>query len=284
MTETRHGVSGDEVPEAAAGKAAMWREFDKATEEALDGIVSPTERAEVRRNAARTKERWGWFGDEWPTPKPGPEPKKVAIVGFATTRVCAPYGEEGWELWSLNDPVTAAGYAPRSSFTRWFQLHPPRYLAKHYTRGLQDLAMHWGERTGIRLYMDQHYPEYPDSEPYPKEAVEQLSGHGWYHTSSFDWMLALAIHEGFEEIAIYGCQFYSWPAMNGEPISALQCLHYWVGVAEGRGIKVSVHGGGHLFSTIHLASYTSRLQYGFEHEPGLDLGTDVDGKWEDVRR
>ena len=224
-----------------------------------------------------------WEGKDWPKPRPGDKPTKVAIVGFAPSRLVAPFGEEGWELWGLNDPIDYPGIPARHSFTRWFQIHPPRYLAKHYPKGLDDLRTHWSDRTGIRLYMDQHYPEYPDSEPYPREAVEKLSGHGWYHASSFDWMVALAIYEGFEQIGVFGCDFRAYPVMNGEPLSALPCLSYWCGVAEGRGISLDVWGGGHLFRILHLAAYESGLQYGWDREPALDLGTDEDPKWRDVR-
>jgi len=224
-----------------------------------------------------------WRGKDWPKPKPGKDPNKVAIVGFATSRLVAPYGEPGWELWCLNDPIDKPGIPARHAFTRWFQIHPPRYLAKHYPRGNEDLRKHWGRQTGIRLYMDRHYPEFPDSEPYPYEAVTKMTGHGWFHASSFDWMVALAIYEGFEQIDIYGCDFYAYPLMNGEPLSALPCLSYWCGVAEGRGLELNVFGGGHMFRILHLAAYESGLQYGWDREPALDLGTDVDPQWRDVR-
>lgn len=245
--------------------------------------LTPEEQSEYWRRIERFEERSEWQGDDWPRPNPGDDPKKIAILGFAPSRLVAPFGEEGWEFWGLNDPMDHPGIPARHAFTRWFQIHPPRYLAKHYPKGLDDLAEHWGESRGIRLYMDTHYPEYPDSIPYPKAEVEALTDHGGFHASSFDWMVALAILEGFEEIHLYGSSFFTFPVMNSEPITALACLQYWLGVAEGRGIKVSVFGGGHLFTIQHLAVYNSRLQYGWDREPGLDLGTDEDPQWSDVR-
>lgn len=231
----------------------------------------------------KADERAQWQGDDWPRPNPGPDPKSVAILGFAGTHLLAPFGEEGWELWGLNDPVEYPGIPSRRAFTRWFQIHPPHYLKKHYPKGLLDLAEHWGEETGIPVYMDRHYDVYPDSVAYPRDEVEALAPHGWFHASSFDWMVGLAILEGFERIDLYGCSFVHYPIMNGEPVSALGCLQYWIGIAEGRGIDVRVHGGGHMFRVIHVAAYQSKLQYGYEREPALDLGTDSDPGWEDVR-
>lgn len=266
-TETRHGVETLD-PEMDAYLAKV-----------------PEERRELILDNARTmEERWRWRGEDWPRPNPGEGPTKVAIVGFSDSRLLAPYGKEGWELWCLNDPTDKPGIPARHAFTRWFQIHPPRYLAKHYPRGLDDLARHWGHETGIRLYMDRHYPEYPDSEAYPREQVEALASHGWFHASSFDWMMGLAVLEGFSEIHVYGCDsLFAFPVMNREPLSGLQAMHYWIGVAEGRGARVHVQGGGHLFRILRLAVYESDLQYGWDREPALDLGTDVDERWRDVR-
>lgn len=222
--------------------------------------------------------------DEYPLPSKVEPATKVAIVGFGVTRNTAPFGEPGWELWGLNDPPLRTGWHPREACNRWFQLHPPAYLRKHYPKGIRDLAREWSEPRGVRLYMDRHYPEYPDSEPFPKEAVEALTSHGRYHASSFDWMIALAILEGFTEIALHGVDFFTFPVMNGEPISARACLEYWIGVAEGRGIRVRNAGAdGHVLRVVHLAAMTSDLQYGFEREPALDLSLDSEDAWEDVR-
>ena len=264
---TRHGVETDEE-----------REYFEALPE--------DEQQEARRKWRQMTERSRWVGRDWPKPSKNGKADSVAIVGFAPSRLLAPYGEDGWELWSLNDPHEEPGIPARHAFTRWFQIHPPRYLAEHWPQGLGDLALHWGDRTGVRLYMDRHYPEYPDSEPYPVEGVRALTPHGFFHASSFDWMVALAIHEGFKRIDVYGCEFYAYPARNREPLSALPCLSYWCGVAEGRGIELNVIGGGHLFKIVHMAVYESGLQYGWDREPALDLGTKgsaPDRAWRDLR-
>lgn len=273
----RHGITPPEE------RARLDAEDMAEAEKWLASL--PADEAEaVRPNLEYSRERRWWRGDDWPRPNPGESPDSVAIVGFGPARLVAPYGEPGWELWCLNDPDDREGLPARHAFTRWFQLHPPHYLKKHYERGMDDLARHWGEPTGLRLYMDRHYPEYPDSEPYPKAEVEALGNHGWFHASSFDWMVGLAILEGFKRIDLCGVEFYAFPVMNREPISALYCLHYWLGMAEGRGIDLNVVGRcGHVFRTIHLSCYTSDLQYGFEREPALDLGVDVDPSWSDVR-
>lgn len=277
-TKTRHGVDGK--------RKKKLEGLDMAEYEKLIERLPEHERQATRDRATIVQARWNWQGKDWPKPSKNGIAHSVAIVGMATSKLVAPFGKPGWELWGLNDPVDWPGCPARHAFTRWFQLHPPHYLSEHYQLGLKDLARHWGKKTGIRLYMDRHYPEYPDSEPYPRELTDKMVKHGWYHASSFDWMVALAIHEGFQHIGIYGCDFYAYPITNREPIAALPCMSYWLGVAEGRGIEVEVHGGGHLFRILHMAVYESGLQYGWDREPGHDLrtkGTKPDKQWRDHR-
>lgn len=230
-------------------------------------------------------EHRGRSAEDWPRPA-GADPATgtVAIVGKGFDHSIVPWGTEGYEFWGLNDqPGNRPEYAPIECYTRWFQLHPPHYLEVHYPRGIKDLKRWWGTPRGVKLYMDRHYDWLPDSVPYPKAEVEALCSYGHYHCSSFDWMVALAILEGWSRIEMYGVDFFTFPSiLNGEPISARACLEFWLGVAAGRGIDVAVSQRGDLFTNIHVAIYRSDLQYGFEREPALDLTLD-DERWSDVR-
>jgi hypothetical protein len=212
-------------------------------------------------------------------PNPGASPRNVAIVGKGSDYDGVPWGQEGWEIWGLND--WWAGQPDIELHTRWFQLHPPHYLKKFYPRGIRDLRELWGKKRSVRLYMDRHYARYPDSEPYPKADVESLTPHGRYHASSFDWMVALAIREGFQHIALHNVHFFTAATLNGEPLSGRPCLEYWCGVAEGRGIRVTLHNDREeeLFRIVHLAHRVSDFQYGFGPEPALQLGNG----WRDLR-
>jgi hypothetical protein len=212
-------------------------------------------------------------------------PEGVVIIGKSAGHCVAPWMEEGWEFWGLNEQGWRERGTPIvDNYDRWFQLHPPSYLEKHYPVGMDDLRDWWGIESGrgLPLYMDKHYPEYPDSVPFPKEEVEALTSMGWYHASSMDWMLALAILEGFKRIIIAGVTFDTFPFTNGEPISARACMEHWTGVAMGRGIEVEYAGPmGDMFQIIHLVAMRSRHQYGFDAEPGRDLAEVTN--WEEYR-
>lgn len=198
----------------------------------------------------------------------------VVIVGKGYDYESLVPWDEGWEIWGLNDPPRCDDEASIECYTRWFQLHTPAYMRRHYPRGLDAMSQTWGRRRGVTLYMDRNYPEYPDSVPFPRDEVEAITPRGAYHASSFDWMLALAVLEGFSVIRLVEANFTTFPFLDGEPISARACLEYWAGVAEGRGATVQVLDGRHkgdLFKIIHLAKLRSTLGYGFGREPALDL-------------
>lgn len=108
----------------------------------------------------------------------------------------------------------------------------------------------------IPVYLPKPNKLVPKATVYPRKQVEALTPRGEYHAGSFDWLVALAILEGFTHIQITGVNF----ALGGEPISARPCLEYWIGVAEGRGIKVDVIGGD-CFRIFHLVR--SDIPYGF---------------------
>ena len=220
---------------------------------------------------------WEWPPDAFPEADPGGAPKRLAIVGKATSWVMAPWGEPGVEIWGMNEK---SRNQPLSAFTRWFQLHNPEYLERFWPPGIEDLSETWSTERDMPVYMDKHYPEYPDSVSYPKIEVEALTSHGGYHASSFDWMLALGILEGFERIDLYGIDLRSWQ-LTGEPVSARACLEYWIGVAEGRGIEVEIYGRSDVLKIVHIAKYVSDLQYGFDCEPGLLLAEHT--QWRDLR-
>ena len=207
----------------------------------------------------------------------------VVIIGKAGGHKVAPWMEPGWEFWGMNEQHRGdVGNPHLSLYDRWFQLHPPHYLQRHYPKGLRDLEVWWTRKWGIPCYLDCVYPAFPDSVAYPLDEVEALTPFGWYHASSMDWMMALAILEGFKRIILAGISISTYPITDGEPLSSRAALEYWVGVAHGRGISVEIAGPfGHLFKILHMAVHESKLQYGFEREPGHDLAES--SEWDDYR-
>ncbi len=76
---------------------------------------------------------------------------------------------------------------------------------------------------------------FPNVEKYPFRQVAETIGE-YYYNSSIAYAMALAIHEGAEEIGIYGVDMkaddeYGYQRPN---------MEYLVGLARGKGIKVHI--------------------------------------------
>lgn len=186
--------------------------------------------------------------------------KKVAIVGFAGTRDMAPFDDPECEIWSVNNLYK---FIPRTD--RIFQLHNPRLLTdEHHGVGGQEHLDDLKAAT-VPIYMQQHFDEIPYSVAYPLEEMTQEfgvprpdgSGVDAYWTNSISFMIALAIHEGFEVIYIYGVDM----AVGTEYVSQRPSCEYYIGIAKGRGIEVVIPVESDLLKT--------RFIYGYEEEKRL---------------
>lgn len=60
-------------------------------------------------------------------------------------------------------------------------------------------------------------------------------------TNSIAYMIAKAVYDGFRKIDLYGCNIK--PVSGSEPIIKNHPgVEFWLGVAIGRGVEISVHG------------------------------------------
>lgn len=149
---------------------------------------------------------------------------KVAICGlWQETRSLIPWDAPGWERWGLTwDPFVW-------QMDRAFEMHDicewRKYAPRDYTERLQLMP---------RLYLSEAHKDVPNGTVYPFDDVAKTTGAYW--ASSVGYMLALAIHEGAEEIGIYGVSMesseeYGYQRPNTE---------YLIGLARGRGITVRI--------------------------------------------
>lgn len=170
---------------------------------------------------------------------------KVVIVGQAPRAMEHPADHE---VWVINGPY----FPPR--FDRIFQLHGHEHIyAKHgavFASTLNEYA-----RTK-KVYMPiRNLGLFRNATPFP---IQELSKYYKYFTNSFALAIAFAILEGATEIILDGVMFSGgspqWGAGEGW---AVPCIEYWIGFAQGRGIKVSYPVGCGLFAN-------SNFIYGFE--------------------
>lgn len=181
------------------------------------------------------------------------KPLKVAIVGYTAHRDQAPWSDPDWEIWTLNDIYMQKVPLPNPARVRWFELHPwnevgPDGNATTYSVDrahipvLRKLA-----QQGAKVYLTEPRPEFPEAIVFPYADLknrfgDKLGGQWDYYTNTISYQIALAIMEGAVEIGIYGVDMMTGGGgvINNEYGYQRPSCEYWIGVAEGLGIKVTM--------------------------------------------
>ena len=183
---------------------------------------------------------------------------KVAIVGCSDSKTGAPFDDDSWELWGVNNLFF---HIPR--WTRWFEIHNIQFDGQKWLRrGSPDFR---GQTVsdyiaGISqmkspVYMQKKWPQIPTSAAYP---VKKIIDHfGDYFTNTISWMIALAIWMGYKEIGIWGVDM----AVDSEYFWQRPSCEFFLGWAKGAGINM------HVCPTSDLLKI--RYLYGFQ-EPEMD--------------
>lgn len=153
--------------------------------------------------------------------------KKVCILGTAETLREAPF-HLNIEFWALNDMYKVLGQH-LSKISRWFEIHKRTTVERDMPEEIE-----WLKSCKISVYMQEHYEDIPTSTKYPLDEIISNFGRK-YFKSTVDYMIALALYEGYEEIHVYGvnmsCETDEYS--NQKPSGS-----YWLGRAEGMGVKI----------------------------------------------
>lgn len=178
-------------------------------------------------------------------------------MGTSNTLKEAPINDKSFEFWALNDMyILPEGQAA----TRWFDIHGRRVQEAHVPRGGAPGMTHLQglKSLTVPVYMQEHFEEIPSSVKYPLEEMVKHFGRQ-YFKSTLDYMMALALYEGFKEIHLYGVNM----ADSIEYAHQRPSMEYWIGRAEGMGVKVVLPEGCDL-----LKGY---FRYGYDEEKESDL-------------
>ena len=182
--------------------------------------------------------------------------KKVAIVGFSGTRDMAPYNDETWEIWSVNNLYK---FIPRTD--RIFEMHDREDLEQRESHGQAgESHIEFLKQCPIPVYMQKKHEDIPNSIAYPiDEMVERfgiprLKGNqkDAYFTNSISYMIALAIIEKFDVMHIYGVDM----AVGTEYSEQRPSCEYYIGIAKGLGMEIKIPVESDLLKT--------RFMYGYE--------------------
>jgi hypothetical protein len=148
---------------------------------------------------------------------------KVILLGSAPCRKDTPYSDESYDIWAIGG---APFWEDVKRFDVLFEMHK-RHVWIDRAEGLN--------KCGKPVFMLRHFREIENSIPFPFDELSE-NGNGFY-AGSISYMLALAIFLGYKEIALYGILMEH----GTEYESQLPSASYYVGLAQGKGIKVYIH-------------------------------------------
>lgn len=187
-----------------------------------------------------------------PTPRPPMrQVRKIAILGGAHTIRFAPFEDWSWELWSHASCRDRCRRAP----DLLFDLHPPELWRNPRKKNWDPGYYEWIKRNHIPIYMQDRYKDVPASMKYPFEQMITEFPRG-YMTNQVAYMIALALMEGVTHLGLFGCEYSTESEYGPQRGSA----EYWLGVAEGRGVRVLLPPGCDLLNK-------PALMYGYESHP-----------------
>ena len=158
-------------------------------------------------------------------PKAPPSLKTVALVGHApSTKMMAPFDDGGVEIWTMND---AFPWIPRAD--QWFEIHD-RSVYDNNTRRTAGYLDHLANFHGP-VWMQYPDERIPNAKPFDMQGMQDK--YGTVFGSSFAWMIAKAIEDGYKRIELYGCDL----ASQTEYEEQRESTTFWIGMARGMGIE-----------------------------------------------
>lgn len=165
------------------------------------------------------------------------------------------YPKNAGEVWGLN-----SGNLPCVG-TRWFQMHPVSILPQGCTDTYFE-ELDWLRFCPVPIYTLRYERAYHHSVRYPIERVSAYFGHDGPlpFASSFDFMLALAILEGFRDITIAGVEYQHGTLR--ERLAEHVSLAFWVGQCRARGIRVALLGMALRFPWLYGYEYWDERAWG----------------------
>jgi hypothetical protein len=162
--------------------------------------------------------------------------KKLCIIGSAPSKSDAPYMDFDYDIWAISGAAYSQSYSnvpvPATKENKWndvwrvdafFEMHKrPTFAPK--------LEVLKSCKRPVVMQKVEH--DIPTSEAYP---IDEIVGkYGEELTSSIAYMLAYAIHLGYEEIRLYGVIM----AHHSEYGRQRPSVKYFLGIAKALGVKI----------------------------------------------
>lgn len=177
--------------------------------------------------------------------------RKIACLGGAPTLQHAPWTDPTWELWAHH----SCRHLCKRDPDLLFDLHPKALWSDPKKKNWDPKYVTWLAKNRIPILMQEVFPEAPASMKYPYAQMITEFPRG-YMTNTLAYMIALALMEGVTHLGVFGCDYATGSEYGPQRGSA----EYWLGLAEGRGVRVLLPPGCDLLNK-------PALMYGYESHP-----------------
>ena len=188
--------------------------------------------------------------------------RKIALVGGGNTKILCPYGKEDLEIWAI------AARKNHSGCDRLFEIHRQEI----YGNGMEGLI-----NSTCPVYMQSKDDRIPQSIEYPVTEMREKFGN--HFSSSAAYMFALALHEGVDELYLYGLEM----VVGSEYEEQRPDIFYFLGLAEGMGVKVHIPKESLLIPADRLYGYTDSRIIEHMHTRGRIIRKYLDELYEKRR-
>ena len=184
-------------------------------------------------------------------------PFKIAICGTGSSWNLLPL-QSNHTIYCLNDYIRAEKYGVKPDILFVMDVLDEKPQIVSGFDNLGDIIKRINDM-GCPLIAPYKYEEIPKSEAFPLEDCAQKFGKGaMYFTNTICYMIAYAILQGVEKIELFGVN----QAGSHEYAEEKGGVEWWLGIAVGKGIEVTIHGE-HSQVLKHKGRYGNGIMYGY---------------------
>src|SRR3990167_2332680 len=177
---------------------------------------------------------------EPPDPRDGDGRKTVILHGKRVSELSPKVRWPSADLWGVTRCNVLYWRETLTDWDRWFDLHP--VTATDFHGGIlakRPEAWDWycRQETGRPIYLLEPHPDVPASVAFPRARVQEAFRTTRF-TVSIDWLIGMALSEGFQRIVLNGIG----TRFQADFQLAHQGILYWIGRAEERGVELIIEG------------------------------------------
>lgn len=163
--------------------------------------------------------------------------RKVAIFGGGPSIDQVPWDDPEFEVWPLNNFWNVArDKQGKLRADRWWEIHQITNNASGPSPQNHN-DMKWINECPVPMYTVEPWTKNPNCVEWPLQDM-LAKGYRDFFACTFAFQIVQALEDGFDEIHPFGLELCF--GTKRETTVERACVSYWLGLAEGRGMKVVV--------------------------------------------